>query len=97
MSNHGITPTGRELTDEVLEQLADEAAAGLDTSKAKTIRRGRGRPRIGASPGETFPVRLEPELRQRLDSQALSEGRPAAALVREALAGYLEEKKAARG
>lgn len=90
MANHGRTPAGRELTDEVLEEMAAEAERGLDVSTAKTIRRGPGRPRIGAGVGEVFPVRLEPELRGRLDAKALEEGRPSAAVVRDALVRYLE-------
>lgn len=90
MVSHGTTPAGRELTDEVLEEMAAEAERGLDISKAKAIRRGPGRPRIGADPGEVFPVRLGPELRRRLDAKAVEEGRASAAVVRDALQRYLE-------
>ncbi|HZT66126.1 MAG TPA: hypothetical protein VFA11_10095 [Acidimicrobiales bacterium] len=89
MGDHGTTPTGRKLTDEVLEEMAREAERGLDVSKARSVRRGPGRPPVGAEAGEVFHVRLEPELRQRLETKASDEGRPAGAVVREALQRYL--------
>ncbi|HZT66106.1 MAG TPA: hypothetical protein VFA11_09995 [Acidimicrobiales bacterium] len=38
---HGMTPSGRELTDEVLEEMAREAEQGLDVSAARSISRPR--------------------------------------------------------
>lgn len=87
---YGKTPTGRVLTDDVLEQMAAEAEAGFDISKAKAIRRGPGRPPVGAEAAGTFAMRLEPALRRRLAAQAAAEDRPAAAVVREALVRYLD-------
>ena len=58
--SHGRSKTGIELTDEVLDRMADEAEAGLDITK---LRRRPGRPAMGSGPAETLPVRLDPELR----------------------------------
>jgi hypothetical protein len=85
--SYGRTKTGVELTDDVLEQMADEAEAGLDVTK---LRRRPGRPLMGSGPAETLPVRLDPELRQALDDRAAAENATASDVVREALRRYLK-------
>ena len=40
---------------------------GLDITK---LRRRPGRPAMGSGPADSFPVRLEPELRHALDERA---------------------------
>ena len=85
--SYGRTKTGVELTDDVLEQMADEAEAGLDVTK---LRRRPGRPPMGSGPAETLPVRLDPELRQALDDRAAAENATASDVVREALRRYLK-------
>ena len=62
--SHGRSKAGVELTDDVLNQMADEAEEGLDTTR---LRRRPGRPAMGSGPAESFPVRLDPELRHALD------------------------------
>jgi hypothetical protein len=84
---HGRSKTGVELTDEVLERMADEAEDGLDITK---LRRRPGRPTMGSGPADSLPVRLDPELRQALDERASSDNTTASAIVREALRRYLE-------
>ena len=69
-TSHGRSTAGVELTDEVLEDMAREAEAGLDVTR---LRRWPGRPAMGSGPAETLPVRLEPELRQALDDRAAAE------------------------
>ena len=85
--DYGHTKSGVRITDELIEQWADEAEAGYDLSRMH-IRRGR--PLMGTEPAKSFPVRLDPELRKSLDARAAEEEKPAAEIVREALRRYLE-------
>lgn len=84
---HGKTKSGVELTDEVLDRMAREAEAGLDISK---LRRRPGRPAMGTGPADSFPVRLDPELREALDKRAAKDRTTASDVVREALRTYLK-------
>lgn len=83
---YGRTISGKEITDELIEQYVAEAEAGYDLSKLKPVR---GRPRMGSAPARTFPVRLDPALRFALDQRASAEDKPAAEIVRQALRDYL--------
>ena len=65
--SHGRSKAGVELTDDVLDRMADEAEAGLDVTK---LRRRPGRPAMGSGPADTLPVRLDPELREAVDQRA---------------------------
>jgi hypothetical protein len=85
--SYGRTKAGVELTDEVLDRMADEAEKGFDVTK---LRRRPGRPPMGSAPAESFPVRLEPELRRALDERAAADDMPASEVVREALRRYLK-------
>jgi len=85
--SHGRSKTGVELRDEVLDQMATEAEDGLDTSR---LRRRPGRPAMGSGPADSFPVRLDPELRQALDRRAVTDDTTASDIVRTALRRYLE-------
>jgi len=85
--SHGRSKAGVELTDDVLEQMADEAEVGLDVAK---LRRRRGRPTMGSGPAETLPVRLDPELRRALDDRAAADHTTASDVVREALRRHLK-------
>ncbi|MGH9246201.1 MAG: CopG family transcriptional regulator [Acidimicrobiales bacterium] len=85
--SHGRSKAGVELTDDVLDRMADEAEEGLDITK---LRRRPGRPAMGSAPAESFPVRLEPELRQALDDRAAADDTTASDIVREALRRYLK-------
>ncbi|MGI9119292.1 MAG: CopG family transcriptional regulator [Acidimicrobiales bacterium] len=84
--SYGRSRSGVELTDEVLEQMAQEAEAGLDVSR---LRRRPGRPTMGSGPAQALPVRLDPELRQALDDRAVKEHTTASDVVRQALRRYL--------
>jgi len=84
--SYGRTKAGVELTDEVLDRMAEEAEAGLDVAK---LRRRPGRPSMGSGPADTLPVRLDPELRRELDARAASDSTTASDVVREALRRYL--------
>jgi len=87
MTSHGRSSAGVDLTDEVLERMAEEAEAGLDVTK---LRRRPGRPAMGSGPAETLPVRLEPELRRAVDDRAAADHTTASDVVREALRRYLK-------
>jgi hypothetical protein len=84
---HGRSKAGVELTDDVLDRMADEAEQGLDITK---LRRRPGRPAMGSGPADSFPVRLEPELRHALDERAAADETTASEIVREALRRYLK-------
>ena len=83
--NYG-TSGGVEITDELIEKLAAEAAAGIDIHR---LRPRRGRPPIGTEAGLVFQVRLEPELREALAKKAESDGITASELVRRLLRHHL--------
>ncbi len=85
--SHGRSKAGVELTDEVLERMANEADAGLDVT---TLRRRPGRPAMGSAPATTLPIRLDPELRKALDDRAVAEETTASEVVRRALRRNLE-------
>jgi len=67
--------------------LTKEAESGLDTSR---LRRRPGRPAMGSGPADSFPVRLDPELRKALDHRAATDNTTASDIVREALRHYLK-------
>jgi hypothetical protein len=83
----GRTEAGVELTDDVLNRMAQEAEVGLDLSK---LRRRPGRPSMGSGPADTLPVRLDPELREAVDARAMTDHTTASDVVREALRQYLK-------
>ncbi|MEO5678868.1 MAG: CopG family transcriptional regulator, partial [Acidimicrobiales bacterium] len=85
-TTYGHSKGGELLTDQVLDRLADEAAAGLDVAQ---LRRRPGRPAMGSGPAGTLPVRLDPELRQAVDDRAVAERTTASEVVRRALRRYL--------
>jgi Ribbon-helix-helix protein, copG family. len=84
---YGRSKTGVELTDEVLERMAQEAERGLDVAK---LRPRPGRPAMGSGPADTLPVRLDPELRKAVDDRAAAEHTTASDVVRKALRRYLK-------
>ena len=85
--SYGTSRTGVELTGAALANQVAEAEAGLDVTR---LRPRRGRPPIGSGAADSFPVRLDPELRRALDDRAARENTTASALIREALHRFLE-------
>lgn len=83
----GRTKSGLELTDELIEAMANEAEQGLDVTK---LRRRPGRPAMGSGPAGTLPVRLDPELRRAVDDRAAIDHVTASDVVREAIRTYLK-------
>lgn len=84
---YGKTKSGVEITDGLIEQYVAEAEQDYEPDKLKTRR---GRPLLGRAPAKSFPVRLDPELRAALDDRADQEGRPASAILRDALRRYID-------
>jgi hypothetical protein len=84
---YGRSKAGVELTDEVLERMAQEAEAGLDGTE---LRRRPGRPAMGSGPADTLPVRLDPELRRAVEERASADDTTASDVVRTALREYLK-------
>ena len=85
--SYGRSQAGAELTDDVLNRMAQEAEAGLDVSK---LRRRPGRPAMGSRPADALPVRLDPELRRAVDERAAAEHTSSSEVVRNALRRYLK-------
>ena len=89
------TRTGRILTKEDLDALADEVAASDYDVEALRTRR-RGRPAMGSGPAEVVPVRIDPELRAAVTARAESDGTTTSEIIREALRSFLDFEKAGR-
>jgi len=87
--SYGRTPSGVELTEEVIAKAVAEAEAGWDIEE---IRRRAGRPAMGSGPAAVLPVRLDPELRRALDARAEAEDTTVSAVVRDALREYLRAR-----
>lgn len=87
---YGHTKTGTPITDELIEELAEEAEAGYDVDEIIARRGKRGRPRLGAEPSTVESVRLDPELKERLLRRAEDEGVSASEVIRDALRQHLE-------
>jgi hypothetical protein len=86
--SYGKTTSGKEITDELVEDLADKAEAGYDVDQ--TLRRRGGRPPIGSGPASVESVRLEPELREALAERAKRDHETPSSVIREALRSYLK-------
>lgn len=82
------TSTGRVLTDNDLDAIADEVEHESYDVEALRPRR-RGRPMMGSQPAEVVPVRIDPELRAAVDARALAEHTTTSEIIREALRRYL--------
>jgi CRISPR-associated endonuclease/helicase Cas3 len=82
--SHG-TSGGIEITDTVIERLADQAERGFDHARL----RPRGRPPMGAAAARVAQVRLPPELAEALSRRAASDGVASSEVIRKALREYL--------
>jgi hypothetical protein len=87
---YGHTDSGKPIDDELVEALADEAAVGYDVNEVIARRGKRGRPRLGSAPSTVESVRLDPELKERLERRAKDEGVPVSEVIREALRHHLK-------
>lgn len=92
---HGRTASGKEITEELVEELAGEAEAGYDVDE--TLRRRGGRPPIGSGPASVESVRLEPELRRALAERARGDRETTSSVIRKALRRYLQVRSGGGG
>lgn len=81
---------GKRPSDEMIEQLADEAAKGYDVDQVLLRRGKRGRPPLGSGPATVESVRLDPELKALLARRAAEDGVPVSDVIREALRQHLD-------
>jgi hypothetical protein len=84
---HGRIASGKPLTDELVQELADKAEAGYDVEE--TLHRRAGRPPIGSAAASVESVRLDPELRQALAERAKQDHETTSSVIRKALRRYL--------
>ena len=80
--------SGKPITDEMVEKLAERAEGGCDVDQ--TLRRRPGRPSIGSAPAGVESVRLEPELRDALVQRAEHDHETTSSVIRKALRRYLK-------
>ena len=85
---YGKTRSGRPITDDLIEELAQEAEAGYEVDEM--LRRRGGRPPMGSRAASVESVRLDPELSDALRHQAQKEGRTNSDVIRDALRRYLK-------
>ena len=82
------TKTGKVLTDADIDALADGAGGDFDIDVLKTRRRGR--PSMGSAAAEVVPVRLDPELKEAVESRAELEQTTTSEIIRQALRKFLD-------
>ena len=82
------TRSGRALTDEEIEALADEVVE-KDYDVEALKKRRRGRPPMGSGPADVVPVRIDPELRAAIEARAEAEQATVSEIIREAIRRFL--------
>jgi hypothetical protein len=80
------TSGGVEITDAVVERLADAAERGFAHARL----RPRGRPPLGAAAAKVTQVRLPPELSTALAERAARDHTAPSQVIRQALKEYLD-------
>jgi hypothetical protein len=88
MTTHN-TKTGRIMTDEELDAIADEVESTDYDVEALKARR-RGRPAMGSGPAEVVPVRIDPELRAAIEARAEADHTSTSEIIRRALRKFLD-------
>ena len=83
------TKKGTKLSKTAIDELASEAEAGYDLSKAKRQRVGPGRPSLAEGESPRISYRVAPALFDRAKKKAKAEGRTVSEIAREALQRYL--------
>ena len=83
------TKKGTKLSKAAVDELASEAEAGYDLSKAKRQRVGPGRPSLAEGESPKISYRVAPALFDRAKKKAKAEGRTVSEVAREALQKYL--------
>lgn len=82
------TKTGRLLTDEDLDALAQEVEE-TDYDVGELKKRRRGRPTMGSGPADVVPVRIDPELKALIEARAEADHTTTSEVIREALRRFL--------
>ncbi|HEX5310079.1 MAG TPA: ribbon-helix-helix domain-containing protein [Solirubrobacteraceae bacterium] len=83
------TASGEILTEEDIEELADEAERGYDLDKATKVTVGR--PSLGAKGASPrVQIRVDPDLAEALRSRARKEHRSVSEIARVALREYVD-------
>lgn len=83
-----VSKSGETITDEIAEQIADEAEAGYDVDElAETARPGPGRKSLAGAAGKSpaIQLRLAPDVYERLRAAAAETGASISELVRDAI------------
>jgi len=88
---HGKQKDGTPITDQMIEQMADEAEQGYDVGEIERRRAG-GRPAMGSGPATVESVRLDPELKRQLLLRASKDGISVSDVIREALRSYVRAR-----
>ena len=81
------TAGGKPVTEADIDAMVREAEAGYDVDELLARRRGR-RP-MGSGPAEVVPVRLDPELREAVETRAAKDDATTSEVIRSALRQYL--------
>ena len=82
------TSTGRDLSDDEIEAIADEVEhRNYDVDALKSRRRGR--PPMGSGPAQVVPVRIDPELRAAIAARAEADQTSTSEVIREAIRRFL--------
>lgn len=86
--NHGTKADGTPITDQMVEEMADEAASGYDVDQILR-RRQPGRPAMGSAASSVESVRLDPELKRDLLLRAAEDHTSVSEIIRLAVRHYL--------
>ena len=79
--------SGKTVTDEEIDRIADEVASrDFDLSK---LTRLPGRPLMGRAVAQVVPVRIEPAIVKSIDRRAKKEGTTRSDIIRQAINNYL--------
>ena len=79
--------SGKTVTDEEIDRIADEVASrDFDLSK---LTRLPGRPLMGKAVAQVVPVRIEPAIVKSIDRRAKKEGTTRSDIIRQAINNYL--------
>ncbi len=88
MKSNGTKADGTPITNQMIEEMADEAERGYDVEGIR--RRQGGRPSMGSAPSSVESVRLDPELKRDLLLRASEDGISVSEAIREALRRYVQ-------
>ena len=82
------TKSGKVLNGAGVAALADEAERDYDVEALETRRRGR--PLLGSASAEVVPVRLDPALKEAVESRAKRDHTTTSEIIRQAIREFLD-------